>query len=60
MISQIYVDYIVFGGMSNAMVKNFVKKMQFEFEMSLGGELTHFLGQKIPFFLVKASMQIIL
>ena len=32
MIAQIYVDDIVFGGMSNQMVQHFVHQMQFEFE----------------------------
>ena len=31
MIAQIYVDDIVFGGMSNEMVQHFVKQMQSEF-----------------------------
>lgn len=44
MIAQIYVDDIVFGGMSNQMVQHFVRKMQSEFEMSLVGELTYFFG----------------
>lgn len=47
MISQIYVDDIVFCGMSSEMVQNFVKKMQYEFEMSLVGELTYFLGLQV-------------
>ncbi|KAK2428549.1 putative mitochondrial protein [Trifolium repens] len=46
-IAQIYVDDIVFGGMSNTMVQHFVRKMQSEFEMSLVGELTYFLGLQI-------------
>ncbi|WJX64416.1 hypothetical protein P8452_49197 [Trifolium repens] len=46
-IAQIYVDDIVFGGMSNTMVQHFVKQMQSEFEMSLVGELTYFLGLQI-------------
>jgi hypothetical protein len=46
-IAQIYVDDIVFGGMSNTMVQQFVKQMQSEFEMSLVGELTYFLGLQI-------------
>ena len=37
MITQIYVNDIVFGGMSNKMVQHFVQQMQFEFEMSLVG-----------------------
>ena len=44
MIAQIYVDDIVFGGMSNKMVQHFIQQMQSEFEMSLVGELTYFLG----------------
>ncbi|WJX48053.1 hypothetical protein P8452_34667 [Trifolium repens] len=46
-IAQIYVDDIVFGGMSNTMVQHFVQQMQSEFEMSLVGELTYFLGLQI-------------
>lgn len=44
MITQIYVDDIVFGGMSDQMVKHFVQQMKTEFEMSLVGELTYFYG----------------
>jgi len=47
MISQIYVDDIVFRGMSNQMVQHFVHQMQSEFEMSLVGELTNFLGLQV-------------
>ncbi|XP_058767600.1 uncharacterized mitochondrial protein AtMg00810-like [Vicia villosa] len=47
MIAQIYVDDIVFGGMSNQMVEHFVKQMQSEFEMSFVGELTYFLGLQV-------------
>ena len=47
MIAQIYVDDIVFGGMSNQMVQHFVEQMQSEFEMSLVGELTYFLGLQV-------------
>ncbi|WJX83726.1 hypothetical protein P8452_66368 [Trifolium repens] len=46
-IAQIYVDDIVFDGMSDTMVQHFVKQMQSEFEMSLVGELTYFLGLQI-------------
>jgi hypothetical protein len=35
MIAQIYVDDIVFGGMSNQIVQRFVYQMQSEFGMSL-------------------------
>lgn len=37
----------MFGGMSNEMVQHFVKQMQSEFEMSLVGELTYFLGLQV-------------
>ncbi|CAJ2665853.1 unnamed protein product [Trifolium pratense] len=47
MIAQIYVDDIVFGGMSRQMVEHFVHQMQSEFEMSLVGELTYFLGLQV-------------
>ncbi|WJX83409.1 hypothetical protein P8452_66072 [Trifolium repens] len=47
MIAQIYVDDIVFGGMTDALVKQFVHQMQSEFEMSLVGELTYFLGLQV-------------
>ncbi len=47
MIAQIYVDDIVFGGMSDTMVQHFVHQMQSEFEMSLVGELTYFLGLQV-------------
>ncbi|XP_058725473.1 uncharacterized mitochondrial protein AtMg00810-like [Vicia villosa] len=47
MIAQIYVDDIVFGGMLDRMVKKFVNQMQSEFEMSLVGELTYFLGLQV-------------
>ena len=47
MVAQIYVDDIVFGGMSEQMVEHFVRQMQSEFEMSLVGELTYFLGLQV-------------
>ena len=47
MIAQIYVDDIVFGGMSNKMVQHSVQQMQSEFEMSLVGEVTYFLGLQV-------------
>ena len=47
MIAQIYVDDIVFGGMSDKMVQQFVQHMQSEFKMSMVGELTYFLGFQI-------------
>src|ERR1044072_8017197 len=47
MIAQIYVDDIVFGGMSDKMVQHFVQQMKSEFEMSLVGELSYFLGLQV-------------
>ena len=47
MIAQIYVDDIVFGGMSDKMVQHFIQQMQPKFEMSLVGELTYFLGLQV-------------
>ncbi|MCI13365.1 gag-pol polyprotein, partial [Trifolium medium] len=47
MIAQIYVDDIVFGGTSDKMVEHFVQQMKSEFEMSLVGELTYFLGLQV-------------
>jgi hypothetical protein len=47
MIAQIYVDDIVFGGMSEKMIQHSVQQMHSEFEMSLVGELTFFLGLQV-------------
>jgi hypothetical protein len=47
MIAQIYVDDIIFGGMSNKIVQRFIQQMQSKFEMSLVGELTYFLGLQV-------------
>src|ERR1051325_6315940 len=47
MVAQIYVDDIVFGGMSDTMVRHFANQIQAEFEMSLMGELTYFLGLQV-------------
>ncbi|KAG8048413.1 hypothetical protein GUJ93_ZPchr0009g90 [Zizania palustris] len=44
---QIYVDDIIFGGSSNALVAEFADTMSREFEMSMMGELTFFLGLQI-------------
>lgn len=43
MIIQIYVDDIIFQGMSSKMLYDFVQQMQAEFEMSMVGELTYFI-----------------
>ncbi|XP_021817134.1 uncharacterized protein LOC110759390 [Prunus avium] len=47
MVVQIYVDDIVFGSTSNALVSEFTDVMQNEFEMSMSGELTYFLGLQV-------------
>ncbi|XP_060966410.1 uncharacterized mitochondrial protein AtMg00810-like [Cannabis sativa] len=46
-VAQIYVDDIVFGSTSNSEVHVFVSQMQKEFEMSMVGELTYFLGLQV-------------
>ena len=40
-------DDIVFGLMSQRMVEQFVEHMSIEFEMSLVGEMTYFLGLQV-------------
>jgi len=47
MSAQIYVDDIIFGGMSNKMVQHFIQQMQSEFEMSLVGVLTYILDLQV-------------
>jgi hypothetical protein len=44
---QIYVDDIIFGGSSHALVAKFSDTMSKKFEMSMMGELTFFLGLQI-------------
>ncbi|GKD25791.1 retrovirus-related pol polyprotein from transposon TNT 1-94, partial [Tanacetum coccineum] len=46
-IVQIYVDDIIFGSTCQEICDDFVKIMHDEFEMSMMGELTFFLGLKI-------------
>ncbi|KAK0575374.1 hypothetical protein LWI29_038069 [Acer saccharum] len=46
-IVQIYVDDIVFDSTNNTKVQQFVDVMSHEFEMSLVGELSYFLGLQI-------------
>ena len=43
-VAQVYVDHIIFGLTKDELAHNFSKLMQAEFEMSMIGELTHFLG----------------
>lgn len=47
LIVQIYVDDIIFGGSSHALVAKFAEDMSREFEMSMMGELQFFLGLQI-------------
>jgi hypothetical protein len=47
LIVQVYVDDIVFGGLSNSLVAKFGDDMSREFEMSMMGELQFFLGLHI-------------
>jgi len=44
---QLYVDDIVFGSSNVKLCEDFVKAMQGEFEMSMMGELSFFLGLKV-------------
>ena len=47
LIVQVYVDDILFGATNELLVKEFADLMQKEFEMSMMGELTFFLGLQI-------------
>ncbi|CAM8927908.1 unnamed protein product [Rhodiola kirilowii] len=47
LIVQVYVDDIIFGSTSDELVKSFTKLMESEFEMSMVGELTFFLGIQV-------------
>jgi hypothetical protein len=44
---QIYVNDIIFGGSSHALVSRFQEMMKNEFQMSMMGELTFFLGIQV-------------
>jgi hypothetical protein len=44
---QIYVDDIIFGGSSHVLVSSFQEMMANEFQMSMMGELTFFLGIQV-------------
>jgi hypothetical protein len=44
---QIYVDDIIFGGSSHTFVSRFQEMMESEFQMSMMGELTFFLGIQV-------------
>ncbi|KAG5532106.1 hypothetical protein RHGRI_026652 [Rhododendron griersonianum] len=47
LVVQIYVDDIIFGATNESLCEDFAKCMQGEFEMSMMGELTYFLGLQI-------------
>ena len=46
-VTQVYVDDIIFGSTKDELAHSFSKVMQADFEMSMIGELTHFLGLQI-------------
>ena len=46
-VAQVYVDDIIFGSMKDELAHSFSKLMQAKFEISMIGELTHFLGLQI-------------
>ncbi|XP_024177901.1 uncharacterized protein LOC112183800 [Rosa chinensis] len=46
-IAQVYVDDIIFGSTSKYLVSEFQSVMESEFEMSMCGELTFFLGLQV-------------
>ena len=46
-VAQVYVDDIIFGSTKDELAHGFLKLMQVVFEMSMIGELTHFLGLQI-------------
>ena len=46
-IAQVYVDDIIFGSTNNDLLHDFIKHMESEFEMSLVGELSFFLGLQV-------------
>ena len=47
LVVQIYVDDIIFGSSNQTLCDEFADLMQNEFEMSLMGELTYFLGLQV-------------
>jgi hypothetical protein len=44
---QIYMNDIIFGGSSHTLVSRFQEMMESEFQMSMMGELTFFLGIQV-------------
>ena len=47
LVVQISVDDIIFGATNQDLCEHFAKEMQNEFEMSMMGELTFFLGLQV-------------
>ena len=47
LVAQIYIDDIIFGATNQSLCEHFAKEMQSEFEMSMMGELTFFLGLQV-------------
>ena len=43
-VAQVYIDDIIFRSTKDELAHGFLKLMQVEFEMSMIGELTYFLG----------------
>ena len=46
-VAQVYVDNIIFGSTKDELAHDFSKLMKAKFEMSMIGELTHFLELQI-------------
>ena len=46
-VTQIYVDDIVFGATNDSLTHSFADEMKSMFEMSMVGELTYFLGLQV-------------
>ena len=46
-VARVYVDDIIFGSTKDELAHNFFELMQAKFEMSMIGELNHFLGLQI-------------
>jgi hypothetical protein len=47
LIAQIYVDEIIFGAILDSQAHEFAEEMKQEFEMSMIGELTYFMGMEV-------------
>ena len=46
-VTQIYVDDIIFGATNDSLTQSFADEMKIMFEMSMVGELTYFLGLQV-------------